>query len=180
VVLAVLGVLLMIGGGVAAAVALNGDGGESAAGSSTGLPGDGGLSDPTGASGDDFAVDQCATLTPVGGGRATIRAAECGGLLSDVVIAKIADAECPAPYLSFNPRQGTFYCLAMDAREGDCFRFDDLVKRAIACAGEHTRKVVKIFDGVADETRCAAVPGTVAVYAYPEPPRTLCLGKADL
>lgn len=178
-VLAVFGVLLMIGGGVAAAVTLKG-GDEPAAGSSAGA------GDPSGSAGADgsgdgsFAVGQCATLTPAGGGRATIRAAECGGLLSDVVIAKIADTECPEPYLSFNPQQGTFYCLAMDAKEGDCFRFDDLVKRAVACAGQRTRKVVKVLDGVADGKLCPLAPQTLAIYAYPDPPRTVCLGKPDL
>lgn len=177
-VLAVFGVLLMIGGGVAAAVTLKG-GNEPAAGGSTGEPGAGDPSGSAGASG-SFAVDQCATLTPAGGGRATIRAAECGGLLSDVVVAKIADTECPEPYLSFNPSQGTFYCLAMDAREGDCFRFDDLVKRAVACAGDRTRKVVKVLDGVADGKLCPPAPQTLAIYAYPDPPKTVCLGKPDL
>ena len=181
VVLGVISVLLMIGGGVAAAVALKG-GGEPAPGGPTGQPGAGDPSDPAGAnrSGGDFAAGQCATLTPADGGRATISAAECGGLVSDVVIAKITDAECPEPYLSFNPHPGTFYWLAMDAREGDCFRFDELVKRAVACAGDKTRKVIKIFDGVADGNRCPPSPETLAAYAYPDPPITVCLGKPDL
>ena len=66
----------------------------------------------------------------------------------------------------------------MDAKEGDCFRLDNLIKRAAACAGEQTRKVVKIFDGVADNAKCGTVPQTVDSYAYPDPPKTLCLAKA--
>jgi hypothetical protein len=177
----VLAVLLVIAGGIAAAVALTGDDTPSAGpAGSTSRSAQPTTRPPSTTAGDDFDVGQCATLTPEANSRATIRVTECGGLLSDVVIAKVQSGECAEPYLSFDPGKGTVYCLAMDAKEGDCFKLDQLIKRAIACAGDGTRKVVKIFEGVADDKQCDSVPGTIDVYSYPDPARTLCLGKADL
>jgi hypothetical protein len=190
VIIGVLAVLLLIGGGVAAAVALRGNNDPSAAPTSTSASAQPSgqqsttgrrqtTTRPTTAAGDDFEVGQCATLTPQQDNRATIRVTACGGFLSDVVIAKVQGSECAEPYLSFDPGQGKVYCLAMDAKEGDCFKLDNLIKRAPACVGDETRKVVKIYDGVADDQQCGAVPQTIDVYAYPDPPKTLCLGKAD-
>ena len=187
--LAVLGALVLIGGVVVVAIAVRANNNPAVAGPTTTASASGRPASTsrrptstrpptTTASEEDFAVGQCATLTPEDNNRATIQATECGGLLSDVVIDKIQSDECVQPYLSFNPGHGKVYCLAMDAKEGDCFRFDKLIKRAIACAGDGTRKVVKIFEGVADENQCAGVPDLVDTYAYPDPPRTLCLTNA--
>lgn len=189
VIIAVLAALLLIGGGVAATFALRGNSGPSAAPTSTASASDqpsttarrqATTRQTTTAASDDFQVGQCATLTPQQNNRATIKVTNCGGLLSDVVIAKVQSSECAEPYLSFDPGKGKVYCLAMDAKEGDCFNLDNLIKRAIACTGDQTRKVIKIYDGVADDKRCAAVPETIDVYTYSDPPKTLCLGKADL
>jgi hypothetical protein len=188
IVLAVLAVLLLIGGGVAAAIALRGEDTPSAGPTNTTASGQPTNTSPrtttttrppTTTASDDFEVGQCATLTPQDNNRATIRVAECGGMLSDVVIAKVQSSECAKPYLSFDPGEGKVYCLAMDAKEGDCFKLDNLIKRAIPCTGDETRKVLKIYDGVADDKKCDEVPGTVEVYAYPDPPKTICLGKAE-
>jgi hypothetical protein len=126
---------------------------------------------------DDFEVGQCATLTAEGANRATMRVTDCGTAMSDVVIAKIEDSECADPFLSFDPGEGKFYCLGMDATEGACFRLDKLIKRALVCTGEGTRKVLKVVDGVSDEDECGDLTGTVAVYVYPDPARTICLGE---
>jgi len=174
--IAVLAALLLLGGVVTTAIALSRDDNRQA-GASTTTASLATTSVPTSTQDSDFRVGQCATLKPEDNNRASINVAECGGLLSDVVIAKVQDARCANPFLSFDPGKGKVYCLAMDAKEGDCFRIDRLIKRALACDDDETRKVVKIFDGVADERKCDAVPGTVAVYAYPEPPRTVCLGR---
>jgi hypothetical protein len=188
IVLAVTAVLVLIGGGIAGAIVLTGNDEPSATPDvTTSAP------DPTttsrrpttrppttGGGSNEFEAGRCATLTPEENDRATIRITECGSLLSDVVIAKVQSSECPEPFLSFNPGEGKVYCLAMDAKEGDCFRLDKLIKRAIACVGDETHRVIKIYDGVADAKQCDTVPGTVDVYAYPDPPKTLCLGKAGV
>lgn len=189
VLISVLAVVILVGGAVAIALVVRGEEDPVAGPTTSAAPATDQTtttrpttSEPTTTApgGDDFEVGQCATLTPEANNRATIRVTECGGALSDVVIAKIESAECVEPYLSFDPGQGKIYCLAMDAKEGDCFRLDNLIKRALACVGDDARKVVKIYDGVADDAQCGAVPETIDVYAYPEPARTLCLGKADL
>jgi hypothetical protein len=183
--LAVLGAIVLIGGVVVAAIAVRTDNaavaGPTTTASASGQPTT--TRRPTTtrpttttAGDEEFAVGQCATLNPEDNNRATIQATDCGGLLSDVVIAKIQPDECAQPYLSFNPGEGKIYCLAMDAKEGDCFRLDKLIKRAIACdAGTH--KVVKIFEGAADNKLCAAVPDIDVIYAYPDLSRTICLTK---
>lgn len=190
IVAAIVGVLLLLGGGIAAAIALSGDDNPSAGPSATTTRSTTAAPStttrrttsarPTTTADDssDFEVGQCATLTAEDNNRATMRVTECGGAFSDVVIAKVETKECAEPFLSFDPGQGKVYCLGMDAKEGVCFNLEKLIKRALVCAGDKTRKVLKIVDGSADQTSCAAVPGTVDVYAYPDPARTICLGRA--
>jgi hypothetical protein len=117
-------------------------------------------------------------LTPQPGDRATIRITDCGGEASDVLIAKVQGSRCDRPYISFDPGRGKVYCLAMDAQVGACYRLDNLIKRA-ACSGAEPRKVLQIFDGATDDKQCQRVRGSVVSFAYPEPPKTVCLGRVS-
>jgi len=129
------------------------------------------------ASGKTFEAGQCATLTPQPGNRATLNEALCGASNSDVIVAVVQDRDCVKDYITFNADVGKVYCLALDAEEGACFRFDQLVKRAPNCpAGTH--KVAKIFENVTDSGRCDQVQGVDRRYAYPKPARTICLVPA--
>ena len=157
--LSVLAVLVIAGGIVTAGVLLN-DGTTTAAPTTTAQP----PPQPTGstpaqatttaeaeptttssAPDDTFEVGQCATLTPEPGNRATLNETTCGGTTSDVLVAKVQDKECVKDYITFNADVGKVYCLALDAEEGTCFRFDQLAKRAGDCA-TGTYKVAKIFE----------------------------------
>jgi hypothetical protein len=131
----------------------------------------------TSASGETFAAGQCATLTPEPGNRATLNEALCGDSNSDVVVALVQDRECVRDYITFNADVGKVYCLALDAQEGACFKFDQLAKRALNCA-TGTHKVAKIFERVTDSSQCDQVQGADRRYAYPEPARTVCLVPA--
>jgi hypothetical protein len=123
---------------------------------------------------DTFEAGQCATLTPEPGNRATLNETTCGGTNSDVLVAVVQDGECVKDYITFNADVGKVYCLALDAEEGACFKFDQLAKRALNCAAG-THKVVKIFEDVNDSSQCDGVQGADRRFAYPDPPRTLCL-----
>jgi len=120
-----------------------------------------------------FEVGQCATLTPEPGNRATLNETACGADNSDVLVAKVQDSECVKDYITFSADLGKVYCLALDAEEGTCFKFDQLAKRVQDCA-TGTHRVAKIFD-VTDSNRCDEVQGADRRYAYPEPARTVCL-----
>jgi hypothetical protein len=124
-----------------------------------------------------FEVGQCATLTPEAGNRATLNQAQCGEDNSDVLVAKVQDSECVKDYITFNADVGKVYCLALDAEEGTCFKFDQLAKRAANCA-TGTHKVAKIFEDVTDSSKCDEVQGADRRYSYPEPARTVCLVPA--
>lgn len=129
------------------------------------------------ASSKTFEAGQCATLTPQPGNRATLNEALCGSGNSDVVIALVQDGDCVKDYITFNADVGKVYCLALDAEEGACFKFDQLAKRASNCvAGTH--RVAKIFEKVTDSSRCDQVQGVDRRYAYPQPARTVCLVPA--
>jgi hypothetical protein len=134
-------------------------------------------SNPSSPSSKKFEAGQCATLTPQPGNRATLNEALCGGGNSDVIVALVQDGDCAKDYITFNADVGKVYCLALDAEEGACFRFDQLVKRAPKCAAG-THKVAKIFEKVTDSTRCDQVQGVDRRYAYPQPVRTVCLVPA--
>lgn len=129
------------------------------------------------ASSETFEAGQCATLTPEPGNRATLNEALCGDSNSDVIVALVQDRECVRDYITFNADVGKVYCLALDAEEGACFKFDQLAKRASSCAAG-THKVAKIFEKVTDNRQCDQVRGADRRYAYPEPARTLCLVPA--
>jgi len=131
----------------------------------------------TGASGQTFHAGQCATLTPEPGSRATLNETLCGDSNSDVLVAVVQDHECAKDYITFNADVGKVYCLALDAEEGACFKFDQLAKRAPNCV-PGTHKVAKIFERVTDSSRCDQVQGADRRYAYPEPARTICLVPA--
>lgn len=124
-----------------------------------------------------FEAGQCATLTPQPGNRATLNEALCGGGNSDVIIALVQDGDCVKDYITFNADVGKVYCLALDAEEGTCFRFDQLAKRASNCAAG-THRVAKIFEKITDGGRCDEVQGVDRRYAYPQPARTVCLVPA--
>jgi hypothetical protein len=130
------------------------------------------------ASGKTFEAGQCATLTPEpAGSRATLNEALCGDTNSDVIVALVQDGDCVKDYITFSADVGKVYCLALDAEEGACFKFDQLAKRASSCvAGTH--KVAKIFEKVTDSSRCDQVRGADRRYAYTQPPRTVCLVPA--
>jgi hypothetical protein len=94
-----------------------------------------------------------------------------------VIVASVQDGECAKDYITFTADVGKVYCLALDAEEGICFKFDQLAKRAPNCAAG-THRVAKIFEKVADSSRCDQVPGADRRYAYQQPARTICLVPA--
>jgi hypothetical protein len=183
--------VLVIVAGVVTAILLVGDGGSTPAAqatttapilpATTSRPAPATTTSPPAAtstaSGATFEAGQCATLTPEPGSRATLNEALCGDSNSDVIVALVQDHECAKDYITFNADVGKVYCLALDAEEGVCFKFDQLAKRAQNCAAG-THKVAKIFESVTDSSRCDQVQGADRRYAYPEPARTVCLVPA--
>ena len=189
VLLSVLAVLVVVAGVVTAVLLVGDDGSTSAAQTTTAAPTQPDTTSrraptttrppatTTSASGQTFEASQCATLTPEPGNRATLNRALCGDTNSDVVVAIVQDHECAKDYITFNADVGKVYCLALDAEEGACFKFDQLAKRAPNCAAG-THKVAKIFENVTDSSRCDQVQGADRRYAYTEPARTVCLVPA--
>jgi hypothetical protein len=84
--------------------------------------------------------------------------------------------DCPNDqYVSYTEEGQLLLCLQLNVREGDCLEVTDSEdKRADCTSDTATDKVLKVIDGVDDETQCPDT--TTTAMTYPQPPLTICLG----
>jgi hypothetical protein len=84
---------------------------------------------------------------------------------------------CPNDqYVSYTEEGQLLLCLQLNVRDGECLQITDTEdKRADCAAPEATHRVVKVLDGVDDETQCD--DATTEVITYPQPPLTICLAS---
>lgn len=112
--------------------------------------------------------------------------ADCG---EDQALYKVAirhedrDADCPTEdYDEYVPdgrdaSEEVKLCLVPNAEEGACYEFTADSEGRVPCSlapNQERLRVLRIFDGVEDEARCADVPENVRALVYPEPPLTIC------
>jgi hypothetical protein len=83
---------------------------------------------------------------------------------------------CPNDqYVSYTEEGQLLLCLQLNVKDGECLEVTDTDdKRADCAAPNATHRVVGVFDGVDDETKCNGTNST-EVLTYPEPALTICL-----
>lgn len=84
-------------------------------------------------------------------------------------------ATCPnEQYVQYTEDGRLLLCLQLNVTDGECLEVDDQVDKRADCSGPTaTHRVVNVFDGVDDETRCG--DEATEVITYPQPPLTICL-----
>jgi hypothetical protein len=84
-------------------------------------------------------------------------------------------ATCPnEQYVQYTEEGRLLLCLQLNVTDGECLEVNDQVdKRADCSTPAATHRVINVFDGVDDETRCGDEASEVIT--YPQPPLTICL-----
>jgi hypothetical protein len=82
---------------------------------------------------------------------------------------------CPNDqYVSYTEEGQLLLCLQLNVRDGECLAISDTEDKRAECGSpEATHRVIKVLDGVDDETQCD--DSTTDVLTYPQPPLTICL-----
>lgn len=82
---------------------------------------------------------------------------------------------CPNDqYVSYTEEGQLLLCLQLNVKDGECLEVTDTDdKRAECGAPNASHRVVGVFDGVDDETKCGEE--ATEVITYPQPPLTICL-----
>jgi hypothetical protein len=83
--------------------------------------------------------------------------------------------DCPNDqYVSYTEEGQLLLCLQLNVKDGECLAVsDEQDKRADCTSPDATHRVVGVFDGVDDETKCGEE--ATEVLTYPQPPLTICL-----
>ena len=186
----VVAVLVIAGAGVGIYLATKGDDSNNAGGGTT-------TSETTTESSGGETTEETTTTTEEGGGEAIdaqpgdcIKVNVASSTNADIetvdcstpeAVYKIATREedstgsCPNDqYVSYTEEGQLLLCLQLNVRDGECLQITDTEdKRADCAAPEATHRVLKVIDGVDDETQCD--DATTEVITYPQPPLTICL-----
>ncbi|HEX6358038.1 LppU/SCO3897 family protein [Actinophytocola sp.] len=83
-------------------------------------------------------------------------------------------ADCPNDqYVTYSEEGQLLLCLQLNVRDGECLEVTDSQDLRADCASPSaTHRVAGVFDGVDDESKCAAEAEAIT---YPQPPLTVCL-----
>jgi hypothetical protein len=128
----------------------------------------------------DAQPGDCIKVNVASSTNADVETVDCS---SDEAIYKVATREetdtgdCPnEQYVSYTEEGQLLLCLQLNVREGDCLNVSDSEDKRVDCtSADATDKVLKVIDGVDDETQCPDT--TVTPMTYPQPPLTICLGS---
>ncbi|TDV41861.1 LppU/SCO3897 family protein [Actinophytocola oryzae] len=134
--------------------------------------------DPGGGDAVDAQPGDCIKVNVASSTDADIETVDCS---TPEAIYKVATREetstgdCPNDqYVSYTEEGTLLLCLQLNVKEGDCLEVSDSEdKRAECTAPTATHRVVGVFDGVDDETKCG--DEATEVITYPQPPLTICL-----
>lgn len=138
-----------------------------------------------------FNAGDCVEVVNGGQYAAKIEKADCG---SDAALYEVAaylddpDAECPSEdYARYEQTGGNQQeyklCMMLNVADGDCLRMPTIAagqEKKVACTSDEANvQVTKVIKGTADKSGC---PGESAENArvYPDPKRTVCLGRAPV
>jgi hypothetical protein len=128
----------------------------------------------------DAQPGDCIKVNVASSTNADVETVDCS---SNEAIYKVATREetdtgdCPNDqYVSYTEEGQLLLCLQLNVREGDCLNVSDSEDKRVDCtSADATDKVLKVLDGVDDETQCPDT--TVTPMTYPTPPLTICLGS---
>lgn len=193
----VVAVLVLAGAGVGIYFATKGDSGDDVAGGSTTTTTTATDTSDTSSSDEETTTEDQETGTGSSGGAAIdAQPGDCIKVnVADEKNADIETVECSSPdaiyevgtreetstetcpneqYVQYTEEGRLLLCLELHVAEGDCLQVTDQQdKRADCTAPEATHRVVGVFDGVDDETRCG--DESTEALTYPQPPLTICL-----
>ncbi|MFI7673503.1 hypothetical protein [Actinophytocola sp. NPDC049390] len=138
-----------------------------------------------------FAAGDCVEVVNGGQYAAQIEKVDCG---SDAALYEVGvylddpDAECPgedyARYQQTGGNQQSYQlCMMLNVADGDCLEMPMISagqEKKVACASDEANvAVTKVIEGTADRSGCPAESAENA-RVYPDPKRTVCLGRAPV
>lgn len=185
----VVAVLVLAGAGVGIYLATKDNGSNTAGGETT-------TEQTTESSGEETTTEEETTTTEESGDAIDAQPGDCIKVnVASSTNADIETVDCSTPeavyrvatreedstgscpndqYVSYTEEGQLLLCLQLNVRDGECLEITDTEdKRADCAAPEASHRVVKVFEGVDDETQCD--DSTTEVLTYPQPPLTICL-----
>ena len=138
-----------------------------------------------------FTAGDCVEVVSGGRFAAEIEKVDCG---SDAALYEVGvylddpDADCPsedyARYQQTGGKQQEYkLCMMLNVAEGDCLSVPMISagqEEKVACTSDDANVLVtKVIEGTADKSGCPAESAENA-RVYPDPKRTVCLGRAPV